>query len=387
MVTTIKLIKFLDRLIGKGMALCLPSPRRRRVGEVRAILVIRPGGIGDAVLLLPALKALVKVFPDACVDVLGERRNAAAFRFISGVGTVRCYDAGSDLCSVLSRRYDVVIDTEQSYRLSAVVARLTRAPVLVGFGTNERGRLFTDAVPYPHDAYEADAFLRLLQPLRLPAPASLAIPFVELPEGAQEEAIRLLAPLGGRRFVVLFPGASVPEKLWEPERFRQVVAALNRRGVPVVLVGGKDTAVAAEKIAQGNDVLDLSGRTSLLVTAAVIELGELLIGGDSGLLHIGVGLGRATVSLFGPSDPQKWGPRGERHQVVSAALPCAPCSRFGTIPTCANAVRCLSAISVAEVLAAVESVLAAGEERSQQGRGAADAEQANSQFLEGSSEF
>ncbi|UFS69738.1 glycosyltransferase family 9 protein [Geomonas sp. RF6] len=346
----IKLIKLVDRVAGKGATMCLPPPAQRPVPSPRSILVIRPGGIGDAVLLLPALRALQRAFPACRIDVLAERRNAGAFRFISGLGSVRCYDSARGLGEVLRCRYDVVIDTEQWYHLSAVVARLTRAPVLIGFGTNERRRLFTHSVPYPREFYEADAFFRLLEPLGITAPPLIETPFVELSDSDRQEGARLLAQLGDRRYITLFPGASAPEKLWNGERFREVVSLLNRRGVAVVLLGGKDTVAAAEAVARGTGALNLAGATSLAVSAAVIEGGEGLISGDSGLLHIAAGLGKPTAALFGPSDPRKWAPRGESHIVVAKDLQCAPCSSFGTIPRCTAKEKCMEQISVGDFL-------------------------------------
>lgn len=107
----------------------------------------------------------------------------------------------------------------------------------------------------------------------------------------------------------------------------------------------------------GEGVLDLTGSCSLAATAAVIARGRALVTGDSGLLHIAAGLGTPTVSLFGPSDPRKWGPVGALHRQLQAGLPCSPCSRYGTTPPCPMAGGCLARIPVARVIAAVDDLL------------------------------
>jgi ADP-heptose:LPS heptosyltransferase len=79
---------------------------------------------------------------------------------------------------------------------------------------------------------------------------------------------------------------------------------------------------------------------------------QLLISGDSGVLHLGVGLGTPTVSLFGPGIADKWAPRGEQHIVINHKLPCSPGTRFGTTPPCPIGAKCIQDITVDEVFAA-----------------------------------
>jgi ADP-heptose:LPS heptosyltransferase len=355
----IKFLKLIDRLLGPIAVAVLPAVRPQPVRTPRRILVIRPGGIGDAVLLLPALRALRAAFPGARIDILAERRNAAAFALAGpGFSPVVCYDAPSGVAAALRSEYDVVIDTEQWYRLSAVIARISGPKLSIGFATNERARLFTHPIPYDLTSYEAYSFFRLLEPLGIASPKSLEVPFLEIPEAARIEARTLVAPLGGRPFLTLFPGASVPEKQWGKENFRDLAARLIARGEALVVVGGRDAAGLVGAAASCGALLDLAGRCSLAVSAALIGQGRALITGDSGLLHIAAGLGTPTVSLFCPSDPGKWAPQGGRHLALSAGRACGPCSRFGTIPPCRQNTPCLAPITVDAVLAALDRVLA-----------------------------
>ena len=144
----------------------LPTASHRPFpAEVKRVLFVRPGGIGDAVLLVPTIRSLCKAFPGVVVEVLAERRNSEVFQLCSDVDRTWCYDLPRELFAVLRGRYDIVIDTEQWHRLSAVLSRLCRARVTVGFATNERFRLFSHAVSYSHYEYEIQSFFRLLEPL------------------------------------------------------------------------------------------------------------------------------------------------------------------------------------------------------------------------------
>lgn len=350
-------LKLIDRMVGGIATALLPAPVRGTLGEPRRILVIRPGGMGDAVLLIPVLLALKDTFPLAVISVLAERRNAAAFSLCPAVERVLLYERACDLIAALRGGYDVVIDTEQWHRLSAVVARLAGAPLSIGFASNSRRRLFSHPVSYRHEAYEVTSFFELLEPLGVEAAALKPGPFLSLPVAAMQRAGELLAPLGGQRFLALFPGASIAERRWGAERFRGVAERLTRRGISVVVVGGECDAVEAAAVLQGVGGLNLAGRTTLAETAAVIAQSALLLSGDSGVLHLAVGLGIPTVSLFGPGIEAKWGPKGKGHIVLNKQLSCSPCTRFGTTPPCPIKARCLSEITVTEVVAAVEKLL------------------------------
>lgn len=319
--------------------------------HVASILLIRPGGIGDAVLLIPVVHALKEKYPAAMITILAENRNSAVFALCTGVDQVLRYDRPFELLTATRGTYDVVIDTEQWHRLSAVVARLTRAPLLIGYATNERSRLFNCRIPYSHDDYESDSFFNLVAPLGVQS-RQVAERFLEIPATAAANASKVLADLDGTNFVAIFPGASISERRWGGERLRRVAELLAAFGIQVVVVGGNEDREQGEAIVGGSG-LNLAGRTSLSETAAIIEKSALLVSGDSGVLHIAVGLGKPTVSLFGPGRARKWAPRGGQHVVINKGLPCSPCTTYGTTPSCPINAQCMRDITVEEVFNAI----------------------------------
>lgn len=352
----IALIKYWDRVIGRLLVTCLLRPRKVVDSSNRTILFIRPGGIGDAVLLVPVIRFLMSASPDVKLDVLAERRNSHIFTLSQGIRHVYCYDRFAEFGEVLRSRYDVVIDTEQWHHLSAVIARLIRSQRKVGFATNKRMRMFTDGIEYSHDDYEATSFQRLLRPLLPEIDERIAVePYLEIPASVKSSS-ELLGDMD-RPYVVLFPGASVEERRWGTWRFTDLAARLIADGYQVVLVGGSEDIEGGGEIAAGSAALNMTGKTSLPETASILKGATLLVSGDSGVLHIGVGLGVPTVSLFGPGIAKKWAPRGELHRVINLELPCSPCTRFGTTPPCPIGAKCIQDISVEQVYAAVQDLL------------------------------
>lgn len=360
MTSRVHVLKFIDRVIG-GLAVAVTRviyPRHRTSRSLPATaLFIRPGGIGDAVLLVPSILAFRERYPAATITVLAEKRNALAFGLCSTIDTILLYDRPKELLSVLRGAYDVVIDTEQWHRLSSVVARLIGASVCIGFATNKRQRLFTHSIPYSHDDYEVDRFFCLLNSFGIAKPPERSVSFLTIPTIAVERGTELLGRYVNQPFVVIFPGASIPERRWGTAKFRAVAESLHAQGLPVVVVGGEENRADGEKIIAGDYGLNLAGKTSLAETAAVIDKSCLLVSGDSGILHIGVGLGKPTVSLFGPGIAKKWAPRGDRHIVINKCLTCSPCTKFGYTPNCPVNAKCMANITADEVVAAVVKLL------------------------------
>ncbi len=355
------LLKALDASLGP--VLCAAFSGAQRAPETRTlrdfpggrVLVVRPGGIGDAVLLLPALRALREAVPGSKVDVLCESRNAPVFELSGFANRILRADAApfSTLRALRRGRYAAVLDTEQFHRFSAVLAARTQAPLRVGFNVAPaRLGLYTHTVPYDLQGAEDTQFGRILA-------AALGVPSVSLPSRAGSISAERLPPAPDglpERFVALHPGGSVPCKRWGEDRYAALAAALrDRAGLPCVLVGAKEDCAAAATVARSSGALDLCGRLDLATTAAVLARSGLLVGPDSGIEHLAVAVGARAVVLFGPSDPLKWGPPPACGRILREPLPCSPCSMFGYTKPC-RSYACTTSISVHSVLDAVLSL-------------------------------
>jgi ADP-heptose:LPS heptosyltransferase len=355
-----KILKFIDAVIGSVLLVFLPSSKERPdvdLKTVKRILLIRPGGLGDMVLLSPMAAALCSKFGKP-VDVLCEKRNAGAAQMIGLFDRIYLYDRPFELIQCLRQKYDVVIDTEQWHRLSAIIGRISRAPIRIGFDTNDRRKVFTHPVAYSHDDYEVQSFFNLLRPL---SGESVVLgpngPFMtarhEIPKDIKE-----LPEEDRKRLICVAPGASVPERRWGMDKFADVANHFAHKNYRIVLLGSaaeKNVLCRLAKEIKG--AVDLSGKTPLPETAAVLKASRLLLTPDSGLLHVARAVGTPTVSLFGAGIEKKWAPRGKRHVVLNKHLPCSPCTKFGYTPKCPIGVQCLVQIGEREVIEAMESLL------------------------------
>lgn len=330
--------------------------------RLRRILVIRPGGMGDMLQLVPTLRRLAAATPAARVDLVCERRNRAVATLAGLNVDILCYDAepARTVARLLNTRYDVAIDTEQFHHFSAVMAWISGAPVRIGFNINPvRNPAYTHLVNYAADGPEARQFSSLLRPLGIADGTPAAI------QGALSGAARPEAPAAVRalpRYAAVHAGGSAAIKQWGLDRFSALCSDLMaRQGLTPVVVGDRrDREVwvgsQGRAAAAADGTVVTAGELSLPQTAAVIARSAVFVGGDSGLAHLAVALGVPSVVLFGPSDERKWGVVDGRHAVASHSVPCRPCCVFGYHKPC-HAVACLRGITVEQVAEAVSKVV------------------------------
>ena len=127
-------------------------------------------------------------------------------------------------------------------------------------------------------------------------------------------------------------------------------------GVRVVLTGGpgEEARVAEVQASMNSTALDLAGKTSVGQLAALMARATLVLGVDSGPLHLAAATGARTIHLYGPGDPARFGPWGDlaRHMVLQTNLWCQPCGEFSACPRGLAVPECMERLSVEEVLGA-----------------------------------
>lgn len=373
----VRLLKILDATVGfflcwmGGLLLHLlhrnPAPGRPLPAVIRTILVIRPGGMGDMILLQPALRSLRQHYPEAVIDVVCESRNRD-IPPLAGAGVrLLLYDVNPvrTFARLLRGGYDIAIDTEQFHHFSAVMAMFSRAPVRIGFKINPgRNQIYTHLVNYDLEGYEAGEFMRLLHPLGIREEAAVQGCLAAPAEPLAEDLARV------ERWLLIHAATTSRYKGWDAAKWAEVARRIaegahafsgsgkeaGRARLIVGLVGGANDVGIAEAIAAqsglGDGVRVLAGRLAFRQTAALIGRAELFVGLDSGLAHLAVASGTPTVVLFGPSDHKKWGVESDHNVVVRKALACSPCFIFGYHKFC-HSIACMAEISAGDVLAAV----------------------------------
>ena len=166
---------------------------------------------------------------------------------------------------------------------------------------------------------------------------------------------------GAAPLVAIHPGTGGPAKLWFPERWAAVADALQAAGARVLLTGGPGEDALVAEIASRMRAAPptLVGQTTIGQLAALFEHAALVLGVDSGPLHLAAAQGVPTLHLYGPGDAGRFGPWGDpaRHVVVRVDLWCSPCGVFSACPRGLARPECMERIGVAQVVAQARRLL------------------------------
>jgi len=158
-------------------------------------------------------------------------------------------------------------------------------------------------------------------------------------------------------------GGYSPARRWNPAGFAAVADALQAEyGAQIVLVGGANDDSGAVKAAMKTEPIDLTGQTTLSQLAGVIAESNLFIGAESGVMHLAAAVGTPLVAIFGPGNPDAWGPwtPNGKSIVVRSVPECSPCSYIrhtvGLREGC-PARTCIRMVTPEDVLVAARKIL------------------------------
>lgn len=365
-------------------------PRRACAGQPRRVLVIRPDHLGDALFTFPALRALRQAFPEAAITCLVgpwaadiylrcdavDRVLECPFPGFTGKpkrSLVEPYLEVRRWAAIIRREgFDLSLNLRFDFWWGALLAYLARVPIRVGYAIPEVKPFLTAPVPFAR-RHEVEKNVRLVAAAREACLGTDGEWFerqrqaarLEFPLRAEEKATaaRLLAGVGldDGPVVALHPGTRGTAKLWDAGRWAQVGDAIVRQtGATLLITGSREEEALCTAVKEWMSLPAhvIAGRTSVGELVALFARCGLVLGVDSGPLHMAVAAGTPTVHLFGPSDHLSFGPYGdpERHAIVRSGVACSPCHNLQGDLNTPEPHECMRAITVEMVLRAAERV-------------------------------
>ncbi len=312
--------------------------------DLRRLLIVRLGSMGDIFHTLPAAAALRHAFPEATVGWIVEERwaellctlpeprcgprsrrrplvdcvhpvNTKAWRtsLLSLQTWERIAAAGSEL---RAQRYEVAVDFQGAVK-SAACARWSGAPVIYGFAQpreNAASMFYTSQVI----AYGRHIVEQNLSLAEAVAHQPLELRTIECPwdDAAEQYCENWLKRQAISAFILLNPGAGWGAKQWPAERYGHAAKQLREEGLPSLINFGPGEELLARAVegASGGAAQVLSCTLSQLI--AFTRRAKLFIGGDTGPMHMAAALGIPVVGIFGPTNPARNGPFGTRSIVL-----------------------------------------------------------------------
>lgn len=322
------------------------------------ILVLHQGGVGDFILCLPAIGSIRRHYTGVRMELMGYPRILQLVegryyvdkgRSVDEVGLVSLYLEGSDVNGPgfrYFRGFDLAFLFTQD-REGIFSTNVRRAGVKEVF-----------SIPrFPGDKRRVHIIDQMLSCLSsVGIPQGRGVPRIFLSEEDRRFGEVWLAQKGAyeaaeKGFIALHPGSGSRKKLWPLEKFSDLAARITHTlGLHVILLVGP---AEREYLGSGFERMRfmhavVADSLPLIQVASLLNSCRCYIGNDSGMTHLAAAVGVPTVALFGPSDPEIWGPRGKKVAIVRKELDCSPCSRE-ELERCAYQ-RCLELIEVEEVI-------------------------------------
>ncbi|MDQ3473335.1 MAG: lipopolysaccharide heptosyltransferase II [Acidobacteriota bacterium] len=346
--------------------------------EIQRIVVRGTNWVGDAVMTVPALRELRRLFPDAHLTLATRSWAQELFAdadFIDdllvndrrGLGAVRAQVHESK-----KRKFDLAVLFQNAFE-AALIPALARVPFRIGYATEHRGFLLTHSLSLPDwrsSKHEVFYYLNIVARLeglikggkRTPEDYEPQ-PHLKISEGRRAGAVNLLVRHGvdgERKLIALCPGSiNSRAKRWPAELFAALADLLIERHAQVLLIGSSDELDVSLEVARRmrHKPIILTGKTNLSQAIEVLDAVDLLITNDTGPAHIAAALGRPSLVIFGPTNPLTTRPFSSSSEIVRRPPECAPCM----LRDCPIDHRCMTAISPAEVFARAQIMLGSQE--------------------------
>ena len=313
------------------------------------ILIRSSNWLGDAVMSIPAVRAIKNGRPDARVSIAVPERLAALWKIVPEVDEIIALPSKSVVAAArLFRRrppFDVAILFPNSLR-SALEVFLAGIPRRVGWRGHWRRWLVNQS---PRESIPVGIVHQTYKYLELASTLG-AVVAPEFPPANSITDRREQFKFG------LCPGAEYgPAKQWP--RFAEVAQEIaGRFPVQWILFGTAGDGPSGDKVAEvlGEKCVNRIGQTTLAQLINELRECDLLLTNDTGTMHLADLLRVPTVSIFGSTEPQRTGPLGQGHRIFRHHVECSPCF----LRECPLDFRCMAAVTSAEVIAGIEQMMA-----------------------------
>ncbi len=335
------------------------------------ILVRGTNWIGDAVMSVPALRELRRIFPGDQITLHTRSWADGLFRdadFIDELVTFdphrwKIKDIYDNSQFLRDDGYELAILLPNSFE-SAITSYLSRIPRRFGYNKDTRGLLLTDPIAVPewkNRRHEVFYYLGIISEVEKRMlgrdTVSQVLPDTTLNISDERKAAArdILSRAGAdlsKKTVALGVGSTNSRaKRWPAERYARLNDLLQTElDVNVVLVGSKDEQDVSATVSELCETppKNLTGETDLGEAVAIMSVVDLLVSNDMGLAHVAPAVGTETIAIFGPTNPETTRPFGVNAEVIRKEVECSPCM----LRDCPIDHRCMTRISVEEVFEA-----------------------------------
>jgi lipopolysaccharide heptosyltransferase II len=361
----------------------MPFPVRKH-GNPERILLIRPDHLGDMLLTTPAIHALRAARPKAeihllvgpwAAEVIASYPEVDMVVTLAFPGFSRAPKTGLrspyQLAFTSARQishihYGSAVILRPDHWWGAMVAKLAGIPERIGYRMPQVTPFLTRALEH-HNEHAVLQNLRLVEKWTGEIPPEQAVYRFPVESYDQVYVDGYLEEWGIGRdqpIICIHPGTGTWVKHWQEDKWAAVADTLaSQLDARIVFTGGDHEVPLANRIAKhmGERACIMAGDTRVGQLAALFKRARVVLGPDSGPLHLAAAVGTPTVALYGPADPVEFGTWGnpQRHIILTSDIGCRPCRILDWGNDSPDYHPCVREITVARVLDAARRVVQA----------------------------
>lgn len=344
------------------------------------ILIFRNQGIGDLILISPAIRVIRNLHPDAHISIFVGDWSRVSVEGNPHIDEIISYPDSwiqdkkplriLQLVNILrQKRFDRVYIFHSHNKLHLIV-RLAGIPERYGFSFRGTGRFLTHKTEWEPNTsrYIADNYLDI-PGLAGYEGTDTTLDFHLSPED-EESAEKVIESnnIDRENFIVMAPGGGINprqdvfEKRWGTDKFAGLIDLLTENkigGDRIILVGAPAERELCEEIiksAETGGIINLCGDLSFGASAALVKKSRLLVCNDSSIMHTAVVFGVPSVAIFGPSNPRSLLPVSSINRWISSELDCSPCYCNSIFQGCEKDLACLRELSPPKVLLSIKEL-------------------------------
>lgn len=348
----------------------------------KKVLLIPKGFLGDVLLTTPTIAALKQGSPDTHVSVVCSPTTAEFVRRDPLVDAVIVYDRRTTekgfagIRSFAERLKNETFDVAYAFHRSprtAIMLRMAGIPQRIAYSDSYGRFLYTRTVRKDVRLHEVLRNVSLVEgelseqsrsdfkALAEAPDAQVSWADIRVPKSDNAQISQVVAEFiaSPEPYVVLSPGSAWETKRWHTDGFRAVARALDQRSVRVIVVGAPSDRNVCQQVVEGTSALNVCGQTSIEDLISLVRGASCVVCNDSLALHVCSATKTPAVAVFCATSPRfGFGPWRNRAVVLEKSdLFCKPCRRHGSrsCPTGTNA--CMTGVSSAEVVCAVDAFL------------------------------
>ncbi len=342
--------------------------------EIKKIVVRGTNWVGDAVMTIPAIGSLRKIFPQAHISLHTRSWAKGIFQDAEFIDEILAFEPEKTAFQTIleqskiwrENEFDLAVLFTNSFE-TALLAKLGKAKKRFGYAKEGRSFLLTDRVKIPvwkNEKHEVFYYLNLIAEIEKKFFGTKTVlseqPRFKLKVSDERKlkARKFLeenrVDLSKKIFAFVAGSTNSRAKRWQSESFARLNDKIQSEfDANVILIGSKEESKVAAEVYELSKYkpVNLTGKTNLAEATAILSVGDFTVSNDTGPAHISAALGTRTLVIFGPTNPLTTQPLGS--EIIRKTVECAPCM----LRDCPIDHPCMTGISTDAVFGKISAML------------------------------